>query len=61
MLEFSPGATERMSLREIIIWPDPRLKEKCKAVGVECILSYPGHTDSHYKNSAAFLIERLKK
>jgi peptide deformylase len=22
-----------MSLREIIIWPDPRLKEKCKAVG----------------------------
>ena len=38
-----------------------KLAEKCKAVGVEVILEYPGQTDSKYKNSAAYLIDRLKK
>jgi acetyl esterase/lipase len=38
-----------------------KLAEKCKAVGVEVILVYPGQTDAKYKNSAAYLIDRLKK
>ena len=38
-----------------------KLEEKLKAAGVEVILVYPGHTDSRYKNSAQFLIDRLKK
>ena len=38
-----------------------KLQEKCKAAGVECVLSYPGHEDPHYKNSAQFLIDRLRK
>jgi len=38
-----------------------KLAEKLKATGVEVVLAYPGHTDPRYKNSAEFLIERLKK
>ena len=38
-----------------------KLAEKLKSVGVEVILVYPGHTDTKYKNSAQFLIERLRK
>jgi acetyl esterase/lipase len=38
-----------------------KLAEKCKAAGVEVILVYPGQTNPQYKNSAAFLIDRLKK
>jgi acetyl esterase/lipase len=38
-----------------------KLEEKLKAVGVECILVYPGHEHPQYKNSAAFLIDRLRK
>lgn len=37
------------------------LAERCKQVGVETILTYPGNTSPAYKNSTAFLIERLKK
>lgn len=37
------------------------LEERLKAAGVEVVLVYPGHTDQHYKNSADFLIDRLKK
>lgn len=38
-----------------------KLLEKCKAVGVEAILVYPGQTHPQYKNAAAFLIDRLRK
>jgi acetyl esterase/lipase len=38
-----------------------KLAEKCKAAGVEVILVYPGQTHPQYKNSAAYLIDRLKK
>jgi acetyl esterase/lipase len=38
-----------------------KLQEKLKAVGVECILVYPGHPHPQYKNSADFLIDRLRK
>ena len=38
-----------------------KLQEKLKAVGVEVILVYPGHSHPHYQNSAAYLIERLNK
>jgi acetyl esterase/lipase len=38
-----------------------KLEEKLKAVGVECVLVYPGHEHPLYKNAAQFLIERLKK
>src|SRR5437660_9448177 len=38
-----------------------KLAEKLKATGVEVILVYPGHEDPKYKNSAAFLIDRLQK
>src|SRR5262245_47605388 len=38
-----------------------KLAEKLKAYGVEVILVYPGQTDPKYKNSAAYLIDRLKK
>jgi hypothetical protein len=49
--------------------PDPthsavmgiKLEEKLKSVGVECVLIYPGHEDTRYKNAAEFLIDRLKK
>jgi acetyl esterase/lipase len=38
-----------------------KLEEKLKSVGVEVILIYPGRTHPEYKNSAAFLIDRLRK
>ena len=38
-----------------------KLQERLKHLGVECILVYPGHTNPHYRNSADFLIDRLKK
>ena len=38
-----------------------KLEEKLKAVGVECILVYPGHPHPRYKNSSDFLIDRLRK
>mgnify|MGYP001607300963 CR=1 FL=1 len=38
-----------------------KLEEKLKAVGVEVILIYPGRTHPEYKNSAAYLIDRLRK
>jgi acetyl esterase/lipase len=38
-----------------------KLEEKLKAIGVECILVYPGHTHPQYKNSSDFLIDRLRK
>jgi len=38
-----------------------KLVEKLKSVGVEAILIYPGETHPMYKNSAQFLIDRLKK
>jgi acetyl esterase/lipase len=38
-----------------------KLAEKCKAVGVECVLIYPGHEDAQYKNASQFLIDRLRK
>lgn len=36
------------------------LEEKLKAVGVECVLVYPGKVHNKYKVSADFLINRLK-
>jgi acetyl esterase/lipase len=38
-----------------------KLQERCKEVGVECILVCTGHTDPKYKTSNDFLIDRLKK
>jgi len=38
-----------------------KLAEKLKAANVEVILVYPGNENPHYKNSAQFLIDRLKK
>jgi acetyl esterase/lipase len=38
-----------------------KLAERLQAVGVECILVYPGHPHPQYKNSADFLIDRLRK
>ncbi len=38
-----------------------KLAEKLKAAGVEVILVYPSHRHPKYKNSADFLIDRLKK
>jgi acetyl esterase/lipase len=38
-----------------------KLEERLKAAGVEVILVYPGHTHPRYRNSADFLIDRLKK
>src|SRR5207248_5399678 len=38
-----------------------KLEEKLKAAGVEVILVYPGSPHPQYKNSAAYLIDRLKK
>lgn len=37
------------------------LKEKLTEAGVECVLIYPGASHDKYKNSAAWLIDRLKK
>lgn len=38
-----------------------KLQERCKTVGVECLLVYPGVTDVKYKNVQEFLIDRLRK
>jgi hypothetical protein len=38
-----------------------KLAEKLKSVDVEAILIYPGVEKPPYKNSAAYLIDRLKK
>ena len=37
-----------------------KLQEKCKSVGVECELVYPGAPDVKHKNVQEYLIERLK-
>ena len=37
-----------------------KLQEKCKEVGVECELVYPGAPDVKHANADAYLIERLK-
>ena len=38
-----------------------KLAEKLKTTGVEVILVYPGQEHPQYRNSAAYLIDRLKK
>ncbi len=38
-----------------------KLAERLKDAGVEVVVVYPGHPDEHYKSSAQFLIEHLKK
>jgi acetyl esterase/lipase len=38
-----------------------KLKEKLDAVGVECVLDYPGHMSKQYPTIQSFLIDRLKK
>lgn len=38
-----------------------KLAEKLEAAGVEHVLAYPGRTHPQYKNSVAYLIDRLKK
>jgi acetyl esterase/lipase len=38
-----------------------KLADKLQSVGVEAILVYPGHPHAQYKNSAQYLIDRLKK
>jgi acetyl esterase/lipase len=38
-----------------------KLAERLRAAGVAVVLVYPGHPDARYRNSADFLIERLKK
>ena len=37
-----------------------KLQEKCKALGVECALVYPGAPDVKYKTADEYLIEKLK-
>jgi acetyl esterase/lipase len=37
------------------------LAERMKAQGMDVILSYPGHTNDKYKNSAEYLIDHLTK
>lgn len=36
------------------------LQRRCKAVGIECLVSYPGAADVKYENPTAYLIARLK-
>jgi acetyl esterase/lipase len=38
-----------------------QLEEKLKSVGVDVVLVYPGRTNPHYKSSAEYLIDRLRK
>ncbi len=38
-----------------------KLEEKLKALGVDVVLVYPGHPHAPYRNSADYLIDRLKK
>jgi hypothetical protein len=37
------------------------LAEKLKKLGVDVVLSYPGHVNDKYKNSTEYLIAHLKK
>ena len=37
-----------------------KLQEKCKSVGVECQLIYPGSTDTKYRSPVEFIIATLK-
>ena len=37
-----------------------KLQEKCRSVGVECHLAYPGATDLKYHSIGEFLIAKLK-
>ena len=37
-----------------------KLQEKCRSVGVECYVMYPGATDVKYRNAVEFLIATLK-
>lgn len=37
-----------------------KLQEKCKSVGVECELFYPGAPDAKHTTTQAYLIEKLK-
>ena len=37
------------------------LAGKLKELGVDVILSYPGHVNETYKNSTEYLIAHLKK
>ena len=37
-----------------------KLQEKCKAVGVECELVYPGAPEVKHKTISEYLIDRLK-
>jgi hypothetical protein len=38
-----------------------KLEEKLKQVGVDVVLVYPGRPSATYKNSADYLIDRLRK
>ena len=38
-----------------------KLQEKCRSVGVECYLAYPGATDLKYRSIGEFLIAKLAK
>jgi acetyl esterase/lipase len=38
-----------------------KLQEKCRKIGVECELVYPGAPDVKHASTQAFLIEKLKK
>ncbi len=38
-----------------------KLQEKCRSVGVECHLAYPGATDLKYRSIGEFLIAKLAK
>jgi len=37
-----------------------KLQEKCRSVGVECHLAYPGATDPQYRGIGEFLVAKLK-
>jgi acetyl esterase/lipase len=37
-----------------------KLQERCKAVGVECELFYPGAPDAKHESAQSYLIEKLK-
>jgi acetyl esterase/lipase len=38
-----------------------KLQERCRAVGLDCELAYPGAPDVRHPDSASYLIARLKK
>ncbi len=37
-----------------------KLKEHCDAIGIECLLTYPGAPDTGYKSTADYLISKLR-